>query len=348
MSWLSLDIEWNQIAKSGERDVLSIAGVLRKERTDRPIVFESYTRPRHLELVATRTLELLHTDRHTLALAPPLKAVLASFSETLGHCDTLIVWHRDALETFTSILNQHGLRFPASRVVILQELLGVLVQERRWFCGFPFPLMLNVFDVKYRPSHLHKSKYDAIYLMGLYDAMWHHLEAQNSQTTLYHTKTSGTLHTPDCRYLIGRETKQVGLNAILSGHSICKCCARTGSLRVLHLPKPTKKELRSVKHTPVFSEQALERHCANLGLRCSCSIGWVFIASPAGHWKIKHTDGIVSAIYHENNTNRSASAKANGGYHRQNISITNIFDAATYIRNHDIGRLRGKLRRLPR
>lgn len=344
MSWLSLDVEWNQIAKSGERDILSIAGVLRKEWTDRPIVFESYTHPRHLELVTPHTLELLHTDRRTLASAPPLESALTNFCTMLGRCDTLIVWHRDAFEIFTAILNQHGLQFPARRVVILQELLGTLVQEQRWFHGFPFPLTLDAFGVKYRPNRLHKSKYDAIYLLGLYDAIRHQLEAQNSQTTLCHTKTSGTLHTPDCRYLIGRETRQVGWDTTLSGHSICQCCAKAGNLRVLRLPKPAKTALRSVKRAPAFSERALEHHCANLGLRCSCSIGWVFIASPAGRWKIQHTDGIVSAIYHEN---YNAAAKANPSYHRQSISITNIFDAVTYIRNHDLGRLRGKLRKPP-
>lgn len=341
MSWLSLDIEWNQIAKSGERDVLSIAGVLRKEWTDRPIVFESYVQPRHLELVTTDTLELLHTDRRTLASAPPLKSALANFCTMLERCDTLIVWHRDTLEIFTAILDRHGLCFPVGQVVILQELLGVLVEKPRWFRGFPFPLMLDALDVKYRPGRLHKSKYDAIYLMGLYDAIHRQLMEQNSEAALYHTKSSGTLHAPGCRYLIGRETEPVRWDAAISGSPIWQCCVKTGNLRVLRLPKPKK---HSVAHPPAFSEQALTRHCDNLGLRCSCSIGWVFIASPAGHWKIQHTDGVVSAIYHENH---KTAMTANPCYHRQDVSIPNIFQAVTYIRNHDLGRLRGKLRRPP-
>lgn len=341
MSWLSLDIEWNQIAKSEEQDVLSIAGVLRKEWADRPIVFESYIQPRRLDLVTDHTLELLHTDRRTLALAPPLKSALANFCTTLERCDALIVWHRDTLEIFTAILGRHGLRFPVRQVVILQELLGVLVEKPRWFRGFPFPLMLDTFGVKYRPGRLHKSKYDATYLMGLYDAIRRQLAEQNGESALYHTRSSKTLHAPGCRYLIGRETEQVGWDTAISGSPLCRCCAGSGNFRVLRLPKPKK---RPDARPSAFSEQALNRHCANLGLRCSCSIGWIFIASPAGHWKIQHTDGIVSAIYHENH---NTAMTANPSYHRQDISIPNIFQAVTYIRNHDLGRLRGKFSRPP-
>ena len=89
-----------------------------------------------------------------------------------------------------------------------------------------------------------------------------------------------------------------------------------------------------------LAEASFERHCENLGLRCTFAQNIVFVQSKCSHWRIYHDGCFVTKLEHENYKRsfpflKQKHFKFGEGFHQQKLRNKDIYDVAYYITHHD-------------
>jgi hypothetical protein len=369
MSYLCIDVEWNIPADQAEDIELLSIGVACWDSVNRLTrTYFRIIRPNRIDLVTPTTYRLLNLGPVVLNAAKSSEEVLSNFANTfqgrgyLSKDDPIVVWNREAWDLLKSHLDKFGLSLPMKKVVILQDVLSFADKDNHIGRSMGFETALRRYGVNYRRELLHNSKYDAQYLIDLYDAVYDRLtETGDAAAPLVHTKFSKILHQEGCRYLKGREVYDGDWADALFGWQLCSYCGSRGALKAIRVPKKKQSAKQPIIRLPQIStpkkteakppkpkkekpkpldELAFTEHCENLGISCHFSIGWVFLRTPVSFWKIKYEDTKVLTVLHQSmHVSRSDAGKrkrkTNEGFHQQYVFGKDIFQTVNYIYEHD-------------
>ncbi len=363
MSYLCIDVEWNiPDNPSEDMELISIGAACWDSVNSFTRTYFKLMRPERMDLIKPLTYRLLNLGPVVLEQAKPCEEILKNFADTfsgrgfLFEDSPIVLWHQDDWNILKQNLDKFSLSLVSNRIIILQDVITFSGKLNNGGQPMDFEAALRAFGVFYRPELLHNSKYDAQYLIDLYDAVYNDIiEAENSLVPLAHTASSKTLHHSGCRYLAGRETVDSSWEDALTGWSLCKCCGRKvvsdyqpapkykseNTLAVIGSIKPR----NSAKNPPrkkkphdfgPLDEERFIKHCESLGMDCHMSFGWTFLTTPVSSWIIQHDGTKVQQILHRNmRISRTRVHKMLEGYHQQRIFNKNIFRVATYIYKHD-------------
>ncbi|WP_050699147.1 hypothetical protein [Anaeromassilibacillus senegalensis] len=362
ISYICLDIEWNISTSPNEiMEALSIAAVYVQDESVPIKTFFKYIQPAHKELVTPATLKLLSIGLVPLMQAESCAEVMGKLDCSFHAYDTLVIWNREALAFLQQTMKQCGTQIHTKNIVVLQDLLGATCKDIRKGSAMGFCRALQYFSICHNPELLHISKYDALYLQQLYCAIADRLRGC-ADVPLYHTTHSRLLHHADCRHLNGRTAIAASWeDAILGAPPLCKSCARSGALRTFRCPKQPKKSVPatephakkssakpSKKSSQIkwsvaqfadpFEEAEVEAYCQKYGIGCTVACRWIFLRTPAAHWRLEHNGHKVLTVYHENLRSSSRSVKRlkmQTGFHQQKVYSKNVFRVIDYIEQHD-------------
>lgn len=344
MSYLCIDVEWNiPDDQSVDMELISIGAACWDSVNRFTRTYFKLMRPERMDMIRPLTYRLLNLGPVVLEQAKPCEEVLKNFVETfsgreyLDDDSPIVLWHQDDWNFLKQNLDKYGLSLLNNRIIILQDVItfsGMLNTE-----GQPvgFEAALQAFGVFYRPELLHNSKYDAQYLIDLYDAVYDDLmEAGSSLVPLIHTVSSKTLHHSGCRYLEGRTIVDGSWEDALNGWSLCKCCGRKVVLDYHPEPKyisentlaliasikprnsvknPPRKKTQKAKRSKgkitldaldeailkfgPLNEDCFIKHCKSLEIECHMSFGWAFLTTPVSSWKIQYDGTKVLQVLHQ-------------------------------------------------
>lgn len=373
MSYICVDIEWN-IPKdpTAPMEALSIGAVFAQDDTTPGKSFFKYIQPEYKELIRPDTLKLLHIGPVPLMQAATCAEVMRKFDRSFPDYDTLVIWNREALSFLQHTMSQCGTGIRTRRIVVLQDLLQVTCKDVRKGSTIGMRSALRKFEIPHDPSFFHISKYDAMYLQQLYRAISTYLRTTaEANMPLFHTPNSLILHYAGCRYLSNRTALSASWEDVITGAPLCTRCAGEGALRAFHGPKKVKKTIprpsaelhrdkkdipkTKNKRSPIkwaldqfaepFDEAAVEEYCAKRDIGCTVACRWIFIRTPAAHWRIEHDGHKVLAVFHENlypSKHRVKKSKLQTGFHQQKITTKDVFEVIRYIKQHDQKFLHGK------
>jgi hypothetical protein len=357
LSYLCVDVEWNYPVDPAEPvEMLSIGASCWDSVHQRSRTFFRLIKPERMELITPSTFRLLKVGQTVLDQAKPCGEILAAFDRTFfdGYFfkgkDAIVFWNLDAWLVFKSQMDRYGFKLPSRRIVILQDVLH-FADKSSLLGRIPgFEAALQMYHVPYRRELLHNSKYDASYLIDLYDAAYDRLtDLGDKNAPLVHTRYSRTLHHPSCRYLKGKQAIRGSWADALNGWPLCICCGRYPEPKAL---RPAKKKKAQAKHANHSSKQskskalrearpldeaAFEEFCESLDIACQFSVGWVLLRTPVSFWKIQHDGTRVLNVLHESLRVgiSTAEQKSISGFHQQEVFDKDIFETAQYIYEHD-------------
>lgn len=371
MSYLCIDVEWNIPANQAENiEMLSIGAACWDSDYHMTRTYFKLIRPERMDLVTPTTYRLLNLGPVVLGQAKSCSEVLHNFDESFrGHGyitkeDAIVFWNSEALNLLKREMDKVGLSLPSNKIVVLQDVLSFADKDNGRGRSMGFESALRHYQVHYRRELLHNSKYDAQYLIDLYDAAYDRLaEVGDKKTPLVHTKYSKVLHHADCHYVKGREITEGFWEDALIGWHLCSCCGKRGDLRAIRIPKVKKpkadpviislpktekvkksakppKAKKSKKVYEPLNEVAFAKHCENLGINCHFSIGWVFLRTPVSFWKIQHEETRVLDVLHQsmrvsNSLAVKHKSRTHEGFHQQKVYDKDIYGTLKYIYEHD-------------
>lgn len=366
MSYICVDIKWNiPTNPEAPMEALSIGAVFAQDDSSKCKTFFKYIQPEQKELVLPDTLKLLHIGPVPLMQAAPCSEVMQKFDQTYPAYDTLVIWNRDALSFLKRTMDLCGTSIHTKRIVVLQELLQETCKDVRKGSTMGFRRALKQFSIAHNPDLFHISKFDALYLQQLYCAIADHLRTKAEETVpLFHTPASHILHHEGCWYLKNHTVLSANWNDAIAGEPLCRFCAGEGALRAFRgpkkprkaAPKPTaelhrdKKDIpkSKKKHTPIkwavdqfaepFDENAVEAYYAKRNIGCTVACRWIFIRTPAAHWRIEHDGHKVLSVFHENlypSKHSGKKSKLQTGFHQQKVYSKDVFEIIDYINHHD-------------
>lgn len=171
------------------------------------------------------TERIVHTPLANVMQGRVEDIVLMNFAQTFRQYHYIVVWSRDTYELFIRNMRKYGISVKRHKVVVLQEVLGVVVGKDNGQVGFENALKCAGID--YQPSYLHYSKHDANYLYQLFCWCYQQYSAMTMEEYCVANLATGKLHADDCRYVqkIAPESVQmVPKNSIFKGFTVCKCC----------------------------------------------------------------------------------------------------------------------------
>ena len=368
MSYLCVDVEWNIPADhAGDIEMLSIGAACWDSNKRDLRTYFRLMKPEHMELITPVTYRLLNLGPVVIEQAKPCEEVLSNFVFTffshaiMDRDDPVVFWSTDAWQILKTHLEKCGLKIPCKRVVILQDIL-MFSEKRKGGKAISFESALQQYGISHRKELLHNSKYDAQYLIDLYDVVYDSMtKAGDMRYPLVHTPTSRVLHFSGCRYMRKRQHFAGSWEDALSGWSLCKCCGRQKHTTKRLPTKPEKKQdcvvaiplpecvgsinvansrRKARKPDPLpFVEEEFKTYCEERSISCQFSVGWVFLRTPVSFWKIKHEESTVQKVLHQSwRMDRafvSRKQQPNAGYHEQFVYGKDIFGTVDYIYEHD-------------
>jgi hypothetical protein len=205
-----------------------------------------------------------------------------------------------------------------------------------------FEKTMKRYGVKYNSHLLHNSMYDAQCLLNLFCVMKKFYKGCEGFTRkcFIRTTESYIIHSPQCRYLEKNDFDSiVTVNAIkmFDAYQNCRICG--GCATKLIQKNNVLNNGVIIKNPAIlpFTDEDIEAFCARLGLNCKLSNGVVFIRTPISSWRIFHNYEKVDEVFHENYRGvlQKRREKFNTGYHRQNVTSSDIWQILKYIYNHD-------------
>ena len=242
------------------------------------------------------------------------KAVLEKFAQSFPQYCHLIVWRRDAYELFLRDMRKYGITIKRHRVVVLQDVLGVIAGNSNNRIGFEKALICS--GVKYVPNYLHYAKHDANYLYQLfYQCFQQYSSMIAKEERCFSNVATKMLHTENCQYLqsmLAERKVVVPKSMIFRGYTVCKCCGK-------------------------------KQNWKRLELSYSVSSNAVFVRTAFSRWIVYLQEDKVKELFHENyRANKSQyfnkqKMKCTEGYHKQKLPSESFFEVIQYIKYHDAG-----------
>ena len=167
--YLFFDLEWNQapgtVGVSG-REAIQIGAVAADEEMKKVKTFSRAIRLSDSALFNPETERIAHTPLANVMQGRAEDIVLMNFVQTFRQYHYIVVWSRDTYELFVRDMKKCGISVKKHKVVVLQEILGIVTGKGNRQVGFENALKCAGID--YQPSYLHYSKHDANYLYQLF------------------------------------------------------------------------------------------------------------------------------------------------------------------------------------
>ena len=206
----------------------------------------------------------------------------------------LVVWTRDTYDLFRRDMKECGMVMPKHRVVVLQDVLGLITgnMDRQ----IRFTHALQCAEIEYNPCNLHYSKHDANYLYQLYTKCYRqYCELTKSEYCDTNTQT-GKMHIERCRYT-WKFRPDVMLfkpkNSIFKGYTACKICARQGKWKVFEweIPAYTHRSRKVDWKKLSLTEKNIEALCRHFHMSYSICNEMLFVRTKFASWIIYLQDG---------------------------------------------------------
>lgn len=162
IEYLFLDIEWNQAPGTSDldgREAIQIGVVAADAQIQKVKAFSKAIRLSDPKLFNKKTEILSHTPLANIMQGNEEKAVLEKFAQSFPQYCHLIVWSRDTYELFLRDMRKYGITIKRHRVVVLQDVLGVIAGSGNDQIGFENALICS--GIEYVPNYLHYAKHGA-------------------------------------------------------------------------------------------------------------------------------------------------------------------------------------------
>ena len=352
LEYLFLDIEWNQEPGTTDldgREAIQIGAVATDAKMQKVKIFSKAIRLSDPNLFNERTEIVSHTPLANIMQGKEESVVLTNFVQTFQKYRFLVVWSRDTYELFLRDMRKNGISIKRYKVVILQDVLGVIAENGNSQIGFKNALTCA--GIEYVPNYLHYAKHDANYLYQLFYQCFQQYSSVTAKEKCFANEATGKLHTENCRYVqnmsIERKTI-VPKNRIFSGYTVCKCCGRKQNWKRLEWNvssehKEQNKKYREYLKQLSLTENNIEKICQWFQLSYSISNDIVFVRTAFSRWIVYLQRNKVKKLLHENYRMcksqyfKKQKMKCTEGYHKQKLPSENFFEVIQYIKYHDTG-----------
>lgn len=328
-------IEYNKICKGmkydpANFDLLEIGAVLHVDDVE----VKSYSRfihPQHMELMTKeRYLSFGGLKEWDLERASSIEDISRRFYKTFYEYDFLVMWNRKEYEILMNSLKRGTYLREDHKPIFLEDLIKITKGYVQSFFKELEAYGINIED-KY---NLHYSKFKVKYMAQLYYAAQNiYSDFLESEKAYFLKKAEeDIIHKANCDLVNSTENWiKAGAAELFYGVTLCECCKE--NLKLL----PDKMHIRYPLKTQ-FEEAQIAKMCEEFGVKYSLSENIIFIKTCCFNWRIFHNGQIVTDVYHQNlryNYLQHKKDSFNKGFHRQNISFTNLYDVLYYIYNHD-------------
>ena len=353
--YLFLDIEWNQAPGTTGlegREAIQIGVVAADAKMQKVKIFSKAIRLSEPSLFNEKTEMISHTPRANIMQGKEENVVLTNFAQTFPEYHFLVVWTRDTYDIFLRDMRKSGISLKRHKVVVLQEILGVIAGNGNNQIGFENALTCA--EIEYVPNYLHYAKHDANYLYQLFYQCFQQYSKMTAEESCLANEATKKLHTENCCYVQNMSVerkKELPKSMIFRGYTVCKYCGKRQNWNRLEWKfsgkhKAQNKKYRDdLKQIPL-TETNIEKICKCFQLSYSISNDAVFIRTAFSRWIVYLQEDKVKALFHENyRTNKSQyfkkqKMKCTEGYHKQKLPSENFFEVIQYIKYHDAGTVR--------
>lgn len=350
--YLFLDIEWNQAPGTtglDGREAIQIGVVAADVELQKAKTFSKAIRLNNPELFNEKTEKISHTPLSNIMLGKTGNTVLANFAQSFPQYHYIVVWTKDTYDLFKRDMRKYGIPLKRHKVVLFQEVLGVIAGNGENQIGFENALKCS--GIEYAPNYLHYAKHDANYLYQLFYQCYRQYSNITAEEQCLANEVTRKLHTENCRYVKNMPLERISKvppNAIFKGFTVCKCCGEKQIWKRLEWEyeskrkEQNKKYRNDLKQLPL-TEANIERICKWFRLSYSISSDTVFVRTAFSRWIVYLQEDKVKELFHENyRTSKSQyfkkqKMKCTEGYHKQKLPSENFFEVIQYIKSHDAG-----------
>lgn len=358
--FLFVDIEWNQKAGTTDiqnREPIQIGVIGTNESMDCEKFFSKGICLDDIEALTEATCKLTHTCKMNVMQGKTEKEIFHKLNQSFESYKYIIVWARDTYELFIRGMKRAGLTMPKHSVIVLQEILSIIAVGKGKIIGFE--TALRKARIAYQPHYLHYAKHDVKYLVELYKwAYLKYIMLTKDESNVINAK-SKIIHREDCRYVksqsIAAERSKKGL--LFYGYRPCVCCGTEREWQKLKwstsVPKG-KKVIPVVDYRSAeLTDENINRICSLFHFKCNIVANAILISTAVGFWRIYiHEDKVID-VFHGNYKGKKAEGclkrkKANEGFHKQVVSMENLYDVVRYIYYHDKNMYKNKKSRIDR
>ena len=351
IEFLFIDMEWNQ--KSGTKDLegkepIQIGLLGADACLEETKLFSKGIRLADVNTLTEETCRITHASVDTIMRANSPEEVFKRVKMSFPKFKYIVVWTKDTYDLFICSAKQSGIKLPRHRVLVLQDIIGLIAVPDNKKIGFE--TVLTKAEIQYNPAYLHFSKHDVQYLFALYKKMY----AEYQELTIYESgvvnEKTRIIHTSECRYAKHvKGSAHPGVKELVfRGYRVCNCCGGELNLRKIYWI-PTLQEEKSKKAGHVISENELrnlpltesniKQICNRYSMKCNISEYIIFLTTNCGYWRLYFDGEKVNKVFHGNykmkQSDHKKKKKCNEGFHQQKISFTNFYDVVRYIYHHD-------------
>lgn len=204
--YLLLDIEWNQAEGTsgieGRAPVqIGIVGI--DEELEKQKIFSKAICPENPDLLTEKTCKVVHMTKELIIQANPEAIVYEKIAQSFHEYRYIVVWTRDTYELFKAGMKKSHLSLPKHRVVILQDVVGIITGRKNVQIGFETALLQA--GISYEVNFLHYAKHDAEYLYQLFKYLCTEYGELTQNEECFPNYNTGKLHMSGCRYIRQKE-----------------------------------------------------------------------------------------------------------------------------------------------
>lgn len=351
IEFLFIDMEWNQ--KSGTKDLegreLIQIGLLGTDAClEETKLFSKGIRLADVNTLTEETCRITHAGVDTIMRANSLEEVFKRVKMSFPKFKYIVVWTKDTYDLFIRSAKQAGIKLPRHRVLVLQDIIGLIATSDKKKIGFE--MVLARAEIPYKTANLHFAKQDVQYLFALYKKMY----AEYKELTIYEpgiaNEKTRIIHTSECRYAKRvKESAHTGVKELVfRGYRACNCCGSELNLRKIYwIPTLQEEKLKKAGHkisetelrNLPLTESNIKQICNRYSMKCNISEHIIFLTTNCGYWRLYFDGEKVNKVFHGNykmkQSDHKKKKKCNEGFHQQKISFTNFYDVVRYIHHHD-------------
>lgn len=341
-----IDIEWNQ--KPGTSDVanrepIQIGIIGADEKLECQILFSKSIRLNNINTLTEETCKVAHVNKKKAMMGKTEEEILQKVRLTFPDYRYIVVWTLGTYEIFHAGMERANIKLPKHTVLVLQDILGFITVDQKKNIGFE--IALKRAGIPYESNFLHYARHDVKYRYELFrQILTQYAVPSEKESSVVNSETK-IIHSPDCRYVKGKnyETVTNTRRLLFHGYVPCKVCADKQEWRRLQWNVISKKirhnqTIENMRTLPL-TEDNIRLICKRFGMKCNIAPDVIFLQTSVGYWRIYFTGNKVKSVFHANYRYRPATykkkKKCNEGFHQQMISMDNLYDVVRYIYQHD-------------
>lgn len=347
IEYLFVDIEWNQptgTADLGYREAIEIGIVAADARLNQVKTFSRMIRLKDPDTLNPHTVMITHMPKSNIMQGRTREEVMGIVRQCFPAYKYLVVWAKDTYDLFRRDMKECGIPMPKHRVVILQDVLGLITGNND--SQIQFEQALQCAEIEYKSNYLHYSRHDANYLYQLYTKLYRQYSKLTYADYCDTNVQTGKMHIAGCHYA-EKARQEVILpklkNSIFRGYTACRSCAHQIGWKQFEWDIST--YTHSVQTADLkklrLTEKNIEMLCKYFHMSYSICNGMIFVKTGFTRWIIYLQDGKVSKLLHENykpsksEYSKKQKKKCMEGYHKQKLPSQNLYEVLRYIDSHD-------------